>query len=76
MKYYALRCNQNDNLMYTGLNTTSKESLRKELLSYISIDFDANDEDWVRMEKMSVDEIAKYWDFTILEMNERFVKCK
>lgn len=72
--YYALQCLQNGNLMYTGLNTTSKEELKRQLLSYISIDFNDDDEDWIKIQKLSVEDICEMWTFDILEMNERFEK--
>ena len=69
--YYQLYCNQNNEYMNTGRNSTSKEEVKEALLSYLSADHD--DEQLENYRKnVSPDELAGYYEFEIHETKEMF----
>lgn len=62
--YFHLFCCQNGDVMETGKNTETLEELKDELLSYISVDVEEEDEETLK--NMSVEEIATMWEFDVI----------
>ena len=68
--YYAVADLQNDGMhMFSGLNCRTKESVRLELVSYHSADHDEED-----LEKMSLEDILSFGDFSLEESDAPFVE--
>ena len=85
--YYSLADDQNNGqLMWSGLNSTSLDELKDGLLSYISIDYSTepydgweNEEegergykDWLEIQKLTVFQLADMWEFGIIEHTKPF----
>ena len=64
--YYHLFCTQNGELMHTGKNSESLDELKDSFLSYISVDFNEEEdlgEDYYR--RIPMEELAEMREFDI-----------
>ena len=62
---YALFDLQTGNYMATGYGANSLDELKDAILSYVSVDYDEQDDDWKSIQKLSVDELCEMWEFSI-----------
>lgn len=62
---YALFDLDTGNYMHTGYGDKTLAQLKDSILSYISVDYDKNSEDWRALQAESVEELASMWSFRI-----------
>lgn len=66
--FYSLHCNQVGRIMASGKNSKTLYEVKEGLLSYLSGDH--NEKEIKRLSKLSPDELAEMYDFTIFEHYE------
>jgi 5-hydroxyisourate hydrolase-like protein (transthyretin family) len=64
-KYYHLYDMQTGNYLHSGRNSKSLKELKEEFLSYISVDFEDEEEDLKHYSAISMEELASMWEFRI-----------
>ena len=69
--YFALFDNQLDQVVATGFNNITEESVREELVDYLLLgNFSEEGEDSIR--KNTLKELLNYYEFTLLKSENRF----
>lgn len=69
--YYALFDNQVGQNVSTGLNQTSKDTVRKRLIDFLLLgNFSEEGEDSIKRNTLS--ELLNYYEFTLLKSNTPF----